>query len=222
MKTFKTTSRVFHPLCVAICLFVSFSACSSKRSVESYIEDADSLVKEDKIDAALLLYQKGIKEHPKESVLYLNQAALFRTLQKYSSAIRNYETVKRLNPESFWPTLGLGRVYLLEKDYERARLVLEEGLKQFENNGPILFYLGKTYFELHQGDRALECFDQAFAANYKNLNNLYYYRGLTFETLLNNNDRARMDYQSYLLNHGDKSDEIKNRYDALDVNRYNF
>jgi len=205
-----------------IILSLIFVACSSA-SVNSYVKKADKLVEQEKVDEAIIIYQKAIQEHPDESVLYLNQAALFRKMQKYPNAIRNYEVILRLNPDSFWPYIGLGRVYLLQKNNDGAQTILTEGLKKLPDNGPILFYLGRTYYQLGDGDQALEYLNKALDAKYPKMHNIYYYRGLTFENLLKNKARANLDYKNYLMiDEAKNKEEVKLLLEMTEDNRYDF
>lgn len=181
-------------------------------------------MQEGKIEETLVLYQKAIRDHPNASTLYLNQAALFRKEKKFANAIRNYEVVKKLSPASHWPYLGLGRVYMDEGVPEKAKEVLDASLEKFPRNGALLFYSGVNFFQMGQGEQALTYFDKALDAKYQKPADIYYYRGLTFETLLNNAERARLDYQSYLMSHGERVDEIKKRFESLELGerRYDF
>jgi tetratricopeptide (TPR) repeat protein len=202
--------------------FVFILNCGSGSSVESYVHKADKLLEESNVDDALVLYQKGIKKHPKAAELYINQAALYRKKQMYKNALRNYQAVKKINPGSHWSYLGMAKVYIDQKDYTTALSTLKISLEKFPKNGPLLFYTGRAYYENKQADLAIKYFDEALDAKYKKMENVYYYRGLTFETLLHNKARAKMDYESYLLSKGKKSNEIKMRMEALDGTKYEF
>jgi len=210
--------------CFLICSTIV--GCKTK-SVQSYVKAADELVKANKMDEAIILYQKAIKAHPYEAVLYLNQASLFRKQKKYPMALRNYEAVRTLNPDSFWPYLGLGRIYRLQKEYTKARKILEEGLKQenLKDNGSLLVQLGRVYYEMGDGQQALEYFNRALDTNYPKMYLVYLYRGKTFEELLNNGARAKLDYESYLLSDSQNEAQIfdiKMRLERLDPDTYDF
>lgn len=215
--------KTFHQVVFSILLFVLTSGCSST-DMQGTVSKADKLVAAGQIDEAIVHYQRAIQKHPKESVLYLNQAALFRRKERYFNAIRNYQVVLKLNPESFWPYIGLARVYLAQKKYDNARKILKKGLKEIPDNGPILFYLGKTYYEVGDGRRAVDYLTRALDAKYKRLDRIYYYRGLAHDNLLNNRDQAKMDFESFLLIAKDDTDkeQIQKRLNELDVNRYDF
>lgn len=207
------------------CLFlgcVAFIGCGGK-SVESIVKKADELVADGKIEEAIVHYQKAIHKQPNEPVLYLNQAALLRKTKKYTNAIRDYEIVKNMNPESHWPYVGLGRVYRLQKQYENAKEILNEGLVKVPNHAAILFQLGRVSLDMKRGDEAISYFDQALTRNYRYMHKIYYYRGLTFETLLGEVQRAKLDYQSYLMmDHTEDKTEIQDRLKKLDGSNYQF
>lgn len=204
-----------------IFIFLFLSACSS--SPNSVVKKADKLIEKNKINDAIILYQKAIQDNPDEAVFYINQAALFRDQKKYANAIRNYQVVKNLNPKSLWPYIGLGRIYTLQKKFEDARSILKTAVQEFPKDGTPYFYLGIVYFELKDGDAALENFNKAMDNKYKNQHETYYYRGITFEELIKNKDRAKFDYQSYLmLKGGTREEDVKTRLGKLDVKRYEF
>lgn len=203
-------------------MVVLLTACQTK-SVESYVETSDQLIKDSKIQEAIVNYQKGIKDHPREAVLYINQAALFRDQQMYPHAIRNYETIKKLNPDSFWAYVGLSRIYILQKKHEKAKKVLQEGLKKSPKNPSILFHLGRVSYEMGFGEEALTYFDEALDAKYKFIHKIYLYRAMTFENLMNNKERAKMDYESYLMSEHDGDKEaIRLKIEGLGEKKFEF
>lgn len=204
-------------------IFLLLISCGNT-NIKPIVKKADKLIDNGKIEDAIVHYQKAIQKHPHESVLYLNQAVLFRKEQKYYNAIRNYEVVKKLNPNSFWPYIGLGRVYLDQKKHDKARQVLKEGLKKLPKNGPILFHLGRVYYEIGDGNRAVEFLDKALDAKYKKMHKIYYYRALTYDHLLKNHGHAKMNYESYMLSseNGDHKAEVQKRLGELDLTRYDF
>lgn len=197
-------------------------ACSGL-SPESVVETCDELVKDGKVNEAILEYQKAIHTDPSEPVYYLNQAALLRKTKKYANAIRNYEVVLEMNPKSHWPYVGLGRVYRLQKNYDKAKEILNEGLDELRNNAAIYFQLGRVSMDMKIGDEAVHYFDEALSHNYKFMHKVYLYRGEVFETLLNEIERAKLDYQSYLMmEHTDDKGVVEERLKKLDGSNYQF
>lgn len=213
-----------HFLVALLGLVFTLGACGSK-SPAPYIKKADALLAQNKPEEALIVYQNAIHQIPDEPVLYLNQAAILRDMKKYPLATRDYQVVKNLSPDSYWPYVGLARVYLLQKKFSDAKSILKDGTKKAleKDSGILLYYLGRTYFEEGDGDKAIEYFDKALDAKYAKMNDIYYFRGLAFETLLKNNSRAKLDYQSYLMYpDGEKATEVKERLERLDQSGYEF
>jgi len=201
---------------------LQLTACGEP-NIKPIVKKADNLIQAGKIEDAIIFYQKSIQDHPKESVLYINQAALFRKEQKYPHAIRNYRVLLKLNPESVWPYIGLGRVYLSQQKYDKAKEILKEGLKELPKNGPILFYLGRVYYGMGDGNQALEYLEKALDAQYPKMHNIYYYRGLTFENLLQNQDRAKMDFESYIMSKDEEhKDEVQKKLEKMGTTQFTF
>jgi len=200
------------------------SSCAT-RSVESYVKEADKLLTDNKSTDAIVLYQKAIKELPDEPVLYINQAALFRLAKKYTHAIHNYGVVLNSNPDSVWPYIGIARAYLDQEKYSQANEILIQGAERLPHNGAIDFYLGLTAFEMGKGNLALDFFNKSLDNKYPNLAKVYYYRGLTFQTLLSKMSRAKLDYESFLLsksNDKKMSEDVKARLVDLTTSPYDF
>lgn len=191
------------------------------RSVESTVKEADKLVQDQKTDDALIVYQKGIQSHPASSVLYLNQAALFRMKQKFDHAIRNYKVVMELNPETFWPYVGLARVYLAQTKADEAKKILEAGQKKFSDNAYLSYFLGQTYVALQDNAKALDFFTQAIDKKLPEPE-VYYDRARVYDEVLRDKEKALADYERYRTLGGKKSAEAFVRISALKNSSYDF
>lgn len=196
------------------------SSCNS-RSVKSTVEEADKLVQAKKNDDALIVYQKGIQDHPKSSILYLNQAALFRMKQKFDYAIRNYQVVMDLNPNTFWPYVGLARVYLAQTKTGEAQKILEQGQKKFPDNAYLSYFLGRTYVELQDHAKALDFFTRAIEEKLSEPE-VYYDRACLYDEILRDKEQALANYETYRTLGGKKAAEAFVRINALKNSSYDF
>jgi tetratricopeptide (TPR) repeat protein len=178
------------------------------------VEEADSLVKQNEMEAAIILYQKAIKDHPQNLILYVNQAVLFRLEKKYDLALRNYQVAHDLNPQSPIPFLGMGRLLILQNRFSEARDAFEAAIKINPDNGTALFYLGRACFELKDGQNAILALNRALLAKFEPTE-IYYYRGRTYEELFHAPQSAITEYELYLKTGGSRSDEIKLRLGKL-------
>ncbi|MBU0504618.1 tetratricopeptide repeat protein [bacterium] len=212
------------PLFFVILSLLTLSACSS-RSITSYVKEADALMAADKKQEAIILYQKAIKDNPDEPVLYINQAAILRDTKKYPLALKNYNILLNLNPSIIWPYTGMAQVFLAQKKYAHAQDILTQAQHYFPTHGAIDFYQGRLAYELKMGDQALEKFNRALDHQYPHLYKVYYYRGRTFQDLLTNKERAKLDYESCLLSNPTNKEvieDVNKRLSLLDDTLYDF
>ena len=79
------------------------------------------------------MYKRAIKLDRKNPVAYHNIANLYRNKGKTDLAIKNYKIAIALNKKFFFSYNMLADLYLKNKEYEKAREVLDEYIK---NNGP--------------------------------------------------------------------------------------
>jgi tetratricopeptide (TPR) repeat protein len=205
---------------LGLILVVLMASCNT-RSVKSTVEEADKLVQAQKTDEALIVYQKGIQSHPTSSILYLNQAALFREKQKFDHAIRNYKVVMGLNPETFWSYVGLARVYLAQTKWDEAKKILEEGQKKFSDNSYLVYFLGRTYVALQDNAKALDFFTRAIDQKLPEPE-VHYDRARVYDEVLRDKEKALADYEKYLTLGGKKSAEAFVRINALKNSGYDF
>lgn len=201
-------------------LLLFFTASCQTQSPKLCVEKADKLVAEQKENEAIILYQQCIQKDSKQPVYYLNQAALFMQQKRYDQAERAYGGVLNLSPNSYWPYIGLAKVYLVQENYDDAESVLKEGLESVDKGqkAPILLYLGKTAYVMGEGEPAVEYLTQALDEKISETQQVYYFRGLVFEELLKDNTKALQDYQAYLAaNDADEARvaEVKGRVQKL-------
>lgn len=168
------------------------------------------------MEAAIILYQKAIKDFPQNPILYINQAVLFREQKKHDLAFKNYQVAHDLNPQSPIPFLGMGRLLILQNRFSEAREVLEAAIKIAPDNGAALFNLGRACFELKDGQSTILALNRALLAKF-NPSEIYYYRGRAYEELFHAPQSAITEYELYLKTGGPKSDEIKLRLDKLKI-----
>jgi tetratricopeptide (TPR) repeat protein len=195
-------------LIVLVLLSLFTTACG--KSVKNYVEEADILVAQNRMDEAIILYQKAIQDHSKNPILYINQAVLFREQQKYDLALKNYQIAHELNQDSAIPLVGMGRVMMMQSRFSEARDILLEAIKLDPNHPLALYLLGNAYLELKEGDKAIQYLNKALLAHYKAAE-IYYNRGRVYEDLYHDPQRAITEYENYLKANGPKGDEVKLR-----------
>lgn len=172
------------------------------------VKKADALIKEGKLDEAIVTYERAIQENPKEITFYLNQAAIYRQKKMYKRSLRYYEAAALLNTENPLPLIGQARLAILLGDLVTAKTKLDEALKLSPNFAPAYFFLGHIYQQQNNGNQAVFYYNLAFDGKFDPLL-VYYQRGQVYEKLLSAKDQARADYQAYINGNGKKVDEVK-------------
>lgn len=201
-------------------LFLFFVISCQTQSPKICVDEADQLVAAQNVDAAILLYQQCIQKDSKEPVYYLNQAALLMRQKRTNQAERAYGGVLTLSPDSYWPYVGLAKVYLTQESYDDAESILKQGLSSVATTqtAPILFYLGKTAYVKGEGESAAAYFTQALDQKFNEPELAYYFRGLVYENLLKDTAKALEDYKASLTGTSfddQRITEIKNRMTQL-------
>lgn len=215
----------------------SFLACGGP-PISSTIKKADSLIKEERLSEALILYQKAIQEHPKEIVLYLNQAALFRQTKDYLKARQNYKIVRRINPYLPHSSFGMARVAFDEQNFHEAIEIFKEVISSQENPNPeepevkkfikkrdslyqgALLYLARSYMALEQSAEALKAFDKIVQETTPRVD-VYYYRGKLYENFFKDEKMAFADYQTYVDKKGPLTAELQKHMEMV-KSKYKF
>jgi tetratricopeptide (TPR) repeat protein len=200
--------------CLWLLLACALACHGCGKTVKSYVEEADILVAQNRMDEAIILYQKAIKDYPKNPVLYINQAVLFREDGKPDLALKNYQVAHELNPDSPLPFIGMGRILTIQNHFGEAKDVLEKAVSLAPDNATALFMLGHVYFELKDGAMAITFLNRALLAQYKTTD-VYYYRGRTYEEIYHNTAMAMAEYENYLKIGGSKADEVRLRLTQL-------
>lgn len=198
-------------------------ACGSS-SVSSYVRQADRLVADKDYRKAIILYQKAIKDHPREPVLYYNQAALYRKMgtdTDLSRATANYKAIHKINPKLAFAPLGLGKLHYEKKSYEDALYYLEKAVTDESykptpyvlNNAKLL--LGQTHLELKNSEKALKYLDELLSQS-PPFDEAYYYRAKVHAELTGDKLKAKADLNEYIKRGGKHRTQAEADLTALD------
>jgi tetratricopeptide (TPR) repeat protein len=93
----------------------------AEQELTVHFDNGRNLIKEKKLDEAMLEFEKDIKLNPSLSRSYFHIGLIFSMKGNFVKAIPNYEKSIKLDPQNT-PALGnLGLVYLKMKDYKKAK-----------------------------------------------------------------------------------------------------
>lgn len=80
------------------------------------------------------MLQKALKLDPKDVTAYNNLGVVFKQLEQWDQAIACFAEASKLRPKDPRPIRAMVRVYKLKGDEEKAKELVERGLKAFPND----------------------------------------------------------------------------------------
>jgi len=114
------------------------------------------------------MYKRAISLDPSNPVAYHNLANTYRAMGKIDLAIENYHKAISLNPEFVFSLNSLVSLYLENKNYQKAREVLENYLHQSGPKIDIFFLLSQIALEEGDLKGALSYLEKALVIDPKN------------------------------------------------------
>jgi Tfp pilus assembly protein PilF len=114
-----------------------------------------------KLDDAIKFYKEAISLDSDFSEAYNALGAVYSKQQKWSEAIRNYQKAleNKLYTTPHVPYLNMGRVYMAQKDYNKAVEAYRDA-KRFVNEDFIIYELGTALFEAGRTKEAISEFQE--------------------------------------------------------------
>ena len=79
-------------------------------SLEFYLNQTQSLIKENKIQDAIASYKKAIEVYPRHFRLHYELGQLLKNSQSFTEAISYYQKTISLNPQWFKPYYDLAQI----------------------------------------------------------------------------------------------------------------
>ncbi|MNJ92505.1 lipoprotein NlpI [compost metagenome] len=107
--------------------------------------------KKGRFDLAKYLLSKAISASPRMSELYSNMGIVQLALSENREAVKSFRKALEINNDDAVAAANLGSIYVLEKDYTKAQVVLETAYKRgvrdprVLNNYAIALTAGKKY-----------------------------------------------------------------------------
>jgi len=87
----------------------------------------------------------------------------YREAAEYEKAIAAYEKAMQLRPNEINPVIGIGAAFLGLKDYQKAEQFLSIAHSLDASNQYVYYYLGITYYEMGEIDKAINEFKTGIA-----------------------------------------------------------
>ena len=93
---------------------------------------------------AIGYYDLLISKNPEFEEGYFGRALSYRVIEEYNKAINDLKQVLKIN-NSEYVYVGLGDLYILQKEKAKAKLILDEGVKHFPDSDILKKLRSKAY-----------------------------------------------------------------------------
>lgn len=100
-------------------------------------------------DKSLFYYNEAIKKNPFDDFYYVNRGLVFEARKDTAMALRDFEYARKINKENSVAWFGVAREFRKRNEFDKAKLILEEGLKGI---GDIEFYVELGLNAYFRGD----------------------------------------------------------------------
>ena len=134
--------------------FRCFSDPESNRKITKAI--ASLYAKTGEPEKAEQLFQRIIKENPKDANSYDLYASYLESEGRYDEALENYKKAYQLDPEDSGVAFRLGNTYFELTRYREAVEFLRKAKEAFSDDIEIIKKLAESYSELGQYEKAIE------------------------------------------------------------------
>jgi len=131
-----------------------FSDPDSNRKMAKAI--ADLYAKMGEPQKAEQLFQKILKDYPKDANSYDLYASYLESQGRYDEALKSYEKAYELKPDDEGIAFRIGSFYFERGRYKEAVKFLEKAKQSFVDDIDIMKKLAECYSELGQNEKAIE------------------------------------------------------------------
>jgi tetratricopeptide (TPR) repeat protein len=122
---------------------------------------ANDLYRRGRFTAALIQYEKALKEGGSPALVFFNMGNAYYQLEKPDMAIGCYQSAVLESPDFFAAYLNLGILYHAQEDWPSAAVIMEQARVMEPNNKDVLLILSVAYKNLQAWARAVECLTRA-------------------------------------------------------------
>jgi tetratricopeptide (TPR) repeat protein len=152
-------------------LLLSITVSEASAEGTDGLNDATrELIRQGEYDKALDQLKEAFSLFPYNESIRKNLTATYAAVGKkklerkeFDAAAENFDNARKLNPAIQEYGMLRGIALCLGKHYDAAAIELEQSRQNGGDNVPLLYYLGRVYYESGDLDKALEAWDGALA-----------------------------------------------------------
>jgi tetratricopeptide (TPR) repeat protein len=170
---------------------------------------------EGKKKKAIEALEKAAKNE-KSSIVMINLANLYQTIDEKEKAFKYYEEAKTLDPSNQILHYNLGILLYKMGKFEKAKEEFLQAAGSFGEESKLLLLQAQTLFKLREYEAALKMFQKITEKNpsdptpYKSI-------GIIYEIYLGNMKKAQENYTMYLNKGGEQTRLVRSWIDMLKV-----
>ncbi len=170
-----------------------------------------------RLDEAIKYYKEAISLDGQFSEAYNALGAVYSKQQKWNDALKNYQKAleNKLYTTPHVPYLNMGRVYMAQKDYNKAVEAYRDA-KRYANQDFIIYELGTALFEAGKVKEAINEFQEGVVLSPQSANMRY---GLALALLKDGNKKSAAVEFKKAAELAPKSDLARKANDYLKVLR---
>ena len=125
------------------------------------MEQAAAQVKAKNVREGVKLYEQIVATDPNDFVAWTELGSLHFSLSDEAAAERAYKKAITLKSDFTLALLNLGKLYIAQKRFPDAILVLENGAMSDRASADSFHYLGEAYLQNKQGSKAVAVLNEA-------------------------------------------------------------
>ena len=110
-------------------------------------------------------YQTAYHLDPTNQEAIHNLGVILKNQGHFEEALAIFKTIIPTCPDLFQAKLNLAEIWIEQKEYEQAIILLEPLSYEQKNNPFLFFHLGRAYFNTNQFDKAIEFYQKVIENN---------------------------------------------------------
>lgn len=112
-------------------------------------------------DKAAAHYEAAIRRDSLNPRLYHHAARAYANAERYQEAVAGYQAILDLRPNDLEAVMGVVRVWIAQKQFDRAEALLAQKLEAWDHPPELYVVLGILYREAEHAAEAIRAFERA-------------------------------------------------------------
>jgi tetratricopeptide (TPR) repeat protein len=183
--------------------FYNRTAANQKR-----FEKAQSAADSKKYAEAVTGFKSLVADDPNDFQAFTELGTVYLAQKSLSDAESAYLQATKIKPGFFLALLNLGRVRLMENNYEGAIEALTKAIESKSTSAPANYYLGEAYLQNKKGSKAVTYFYEALKLDPVGMAEAHL-RLATLYNAVGLKDKAAFEYEQFLKKVPDYPDKKK-------------